>query len=80
MCISFEQLKTTTMDNSNNLICDFGVHKGESYRQVPASFLNWMVGVNHHQAPLARAELRRREQAALASVSSCASKHSELTG
>ncbi|MBS3797757.1 hypothetical protein [Pseudoalteromonas sp. BDTF-M6] len=51
------------MNNNNNVICDFGVLKGESYKQVPACFLNWMIGVNHQRADIARAELARREQA-----------------
>ncbi|MFY8275231.1 hypothetical protein AAEU32_13980 [Pseudoalteromonas sp. SSDWG2] len=49
--------------NKNNVICDFGVHKGEPYKQVPASFLNWMVGINHNKAAIAKEELRRRETA-----------------
>ncbi|MEM0515906.1 hypothetical protein WCN91_10860 [Pseudoalteromonas sp. YIC-827] len=51
------------MNKNNNVICDFGVHKGESYKQLPACFLNWMIGVNHQRADIAKAELQRREQA-----------------
>ncbi|MEO2268456.1 hypothetical protein [Pseudoalteromonas pernae] len=56
------------MNNNNNMICDFGVHKGESYKQVPASFLTWMVGINHQKASIAKEELKRREQAARQSL------------
>ncbi|WP_105201499.1 hypothetical protein [Pseudoalteromonas sp. T1lg10] len=56
------------MNKNNNVICDFGVHKGESYKQLPACFLNWMIGVNHQQAGIAKAELARREQAVRKSV------------
>ncbi|MFC3033858.1 hypothetical protein ACFOEE_15150 [Pseudoalteromonas fenneropenaei] len=43
-----------------NTICDFGLHKGERYTELPISFLNWMIAANHHHAPLAMAEVERR--------------------
>ncbi len=47
------------MDAANQ-VCDFGLHKGEHYAKVPASFLNWMVQTNHEKAAIAKAELARR--------------------
>lgn len=47
-------------------ICDFGLHIGEPYTRLPASFLNWMVEINHDKSQLARQELLRREDAVLA--------------
>ncbi|ATC96943.1 hypothetical protein [Pseudoalteromonas tunicata] len=46
-------------------ICDFGLHKGQPYRKLPVSFLNWMVMNKHQHASLAQQELDRRRQAAL---------------
>ena len=45
-------------------ICDFGLHPGEAYTKLPASFLNWMVGNNHEKSALAEQELQRRQLAA----------------
>jgi hypothetical protein len=52
------------MPSDNNNICDFGLHKGTFYTQLPASFLIWMVGINHQKAKYASEELKRRELAA----------------
>lgn len=52
------------MYDENNPICDFGLHKGEPYTRLPASFLTWMVGINHQKAQYASDELKRRELAA----------------
>lgn len=52
------------MSEINNQICDFGLHKGEPYTRLPASFLIWMVGINHQKARYASEELKRRELAA----------------
>ncbi|MCQ8878637.1 hypothetical protein NQT69_11550 [Pseudoalteromonas shioyasakiensis] len=52
------------MAQSNEHICDFGLHQGQSYTQLPASFLNWMVGSNHEKSALAEQELQRRQLAA----------------
>lgn len=52
------------MAHNNEHICDFGLHQGQSYTQLPASFLNWMVGNNHEKSALAEQELQRRQLAA----------------
>ena len=52
------------MSNNEQPICDFGLHQGESYTKLPASFLNWMVGNNHEKSALAEQELHRRQLAA----------------
>ncbi|MFY8329007.1 hypothetical protein B5G52_13955 [Pseudoalteromonas sp. A601] len=52
------------MAHINEHICDFGLHQGQSYTQLPASFLNWMVGSNHEKSALAEQELQRRQLAA----------------
>ncbi|MDP2635611.1 MAG: hypothetical protein ACPG5Z_14805 [Pseudoalteromonas sp.] len=52
------------MSQSNEHICDFGLHQGQSYTKLPASFLNWMVGNNHEKSALAEQELNRRQLAA----------------
>lgn len=52
------------MSQSNEQICDFGLHQGQSYKKLPASFLNWMVGNNHEKSALAEQELNRRQLAA----------------
>ena len=54
----------TIMSNREQQICDFGLHQGESYTKLPASFLNWMVGNNHEKSALAKQELKRRQLAA----------------
>ncbi|WP_372763365.1 hypothetical protein [Pseudoalteromonas sp.] len=52
------------MSEQHNHICDFGLHKGEPYTRLSASFLTWMVGTKHQKAHYASAELKRRELAA----------------
>jgi spore germination protein GerM len=52
------------MVDKKPLICDFGLHKGEPYTRVPASFLTWMIGANHKKSHIAVQELKRRELAA----------------
>ncbi|KTF09848.1 MAG: hypothetical protein ACI6PR_10905 [Pseudoalteromonas sp.] len=51
------------MLNNTHTICDFGLHKGEAYTKLPASFLIWMISTKHRQSNFAKAELKRREQA-----------------
>ncbi len=46
--------------NTHHLICEFGKHKGERFTRLPASYLKWMVNINHSQADIAQAELKRR--------------------
>jgi len=53
------------MMNIDSPICDFGLHRGEKYTQLPASFLNWMVEINHPKNALAKDELKRRQVAVL---------------
>ncbi|TMP31774.1 hypothetical protein CWB99_00390 [Pseudoalteromonas rubra] len=48
---------------SNQSICDFGLHSGEPYSKLPASFLNWMVATGHAKQNLAKEELTRRHNA-----------------
>ncbi|GEK10529.1 hypothetical protein HUZ36_15830 [Pseudoalteromonas sp. McH1-7] len=48
----------------DNLICDFGLHAGEPYSSLPASFLNWMVETGHDKREYAKVELNRRVCAA----------------
>ncbi|MBE0365947.1 hypothetical protein PULV_b0661 [Pseudoalteromonas ulvae UL12] len=43
-------------------ICEFGLHKGQHYSQLPVSFLNWMIANQHKHATLAKNELTRRHQ------------------
>lgn len=50
-------------------ICDFGLHQGEKYTNLPASFLNWMVEIEHDKSAFAKQELQRRETAAIESCS-----------
>jgi uncharacterized protein (DUF3820 family) len=50
-------------------ICDFGLHQGEKYTDLPASFLNWMVEIEHEKCDFAKQELQRRESAVLKSCS-----------
>ncbi|WP_201020860.1 hypothetical protein [Pseudoalteromonas sp. H71] len=52
------------MTHTPHTICDFGLHKGEAYTKLPASFLNWMVATKHEKSHYARTELKRRELAA----------------
>ncbi|KPH58025.1 hypothetical protein AMS58_15555 [Pseudoalteromonas porphyrae] len=52
------------MSYTTEHICDFGLHKGEPYTKLPASFLNWMVGNNHEKSAFAHQELQRRQLAA----------------
>lgn len=47
---------------NNTTICDFGLHKGEPYTQLPVSFLKWMIDVNHQKSQYARDELARRNR------------------
>ncbi|MCF2906802.1 MULTISPECIES: hypothetical protein [Pseudoalteromonas] len=47
----------------NQPICDFGLHSGEPYCKLPASFLNWMVATGHAKQALAKDELTRRHNA-----------------
>ncbi|WP_440056673.1 hypothetical protein ACSLBF_17490 (plasmid) [Pseudoalteromonas sp. T1lg65] len=49
-------------------VCDFGLHAGEPYRKLPASFLNWMVETNHEKCNLAKNELARRLEAVTAAA------------
>ncbi|MEJ6476378.1 hypothetical protein [Pseudoalteromonas piscicida] len=44
----------------DNSICDFGLHAGEPYSSLPASFLNWMVEIGHEKCEFAKSELNRR--------------------
>ncbi|BBN83412.1 hypothetical protein PA25_33970 [Pseudoalteromonas sp. A25] len=55
--------------NNEMPICDFGLHAGEPYTKLPASFLNWMVEINHDKSSLAKQELSRREDAVMAACS-----------
>ncbi len=52
------------MADKESAICDFGLHQGEPYNKLPASFLNWMVGNNHQKSHYAEQELQRRQLAA----------------
>jgi hypothetical protein len=52
------------MSNNPPPICDFGLHKGEPYTKLSASFLTWMIATNHQKAKYASEELKRRELAA----------------
>ncbi len=52
------------MANEENALCDFGLHQGEPYSKLPASFLNWMIGNNHQKSHYAKQELLRRQLAA----------------
>lgn len=45
----------------NTTICDFGLHQGEPYTQLPVTFLIWMIDVNHQKSQYARDELARRQ-------------------
>jgi hypothetical protein len=49
--------------NNETPVCDFGLHRGEKYTEVPASFLNWMIEIRHEKHLIAKAELLRRENA-----------------
>lgn len=49
--------------NNETLICDFGLHRGEKYTELPVSFLNWMVEIQHEKCMIAKTELLRRENA-----------------
>ncbi len=49
--------------HSEEKICEFGLHRGEPYSKLPASFLNWMIGMKHQHAGYAAEELQRRMQA-----------------
>ena len=51
------------MNENNNIICDFGLHIGEPYTTLPASFLHWMIANNHKNSAIAKDELTRREEA-----------------
>ncbi|TMP42555.1 hypothetical protein CWB96_09995 [Pseudoalteromonas citrea] len=46
--------------NNDKEICDFGLHHGEPYTALPATFLNWMVETNHNKSHFAKNELERR--------------------
>ncbi|WP_188085409.1 hypothetical protein [Pseudoalteromonas sp. FUC4] len=52
------------MQHTKNTICDFGLHRGEAYTKLPASFLTWMIAANHEKSQYASKELKRRETAA----------------
>lgn len=52
------------MSDTNHTICDFGLHKGQAYTKLPASFLTWMIAAKHNKAEIASKELKRRERAA----------------
>ncbi|MBF0121207.1 MAG: hypothetical protein HQK79_20430 [Desulfobacterales bacterium] len=45
---------------TQNLICSFGMHKGQPYTRLPISYLKWMVEINHTHKTIAEAELNRR--------------------
>ncbi|GAA64223.1 hypothetical protein P20311_2017 [Pseudoalteromonas sp. BSi20311] len=47
---------------NNTTICDFGLHQGEPYTQLPVSFLKWMIDVNHQKSQYAHDELARRKR------------------
>ena len=47
----------------NKMICDFGLHAGEAYTDLPASLLNWMVETGHEKCDIAKLELERRTMA-----------------
>ncbi|NKC20751.1 hypothetical protein CWC29_018375 [Pseudoalteromonas sp. S4498] len=47
----------------DNDICDFGLHAGEPYSTLPASFLNWMIETGHAKCEFAKFELDRRVSA-----------------
>ncbi|NMF47713.1 hypothetical protein HHL01_05915 [Pseudoalteromonas arctica] len=53
------------MPHTKHAICDFGLHKGEPYTKLPASFLTWMIATNHEKSKYASEELKRRETAAI---------------
>lgn len=53
------------MTHTPHTICDFGLHKGEAYTKLPASFLTWMVATKHEKSHYASQELKRRENAAM---------------
>ncbi|MAD88949.1 MAG: hypothetical protein CMK64_04550 [Pseudoalteromonas sp.] len=50
-------------------ICDFGLHQGEKYTELPASFLNWMIEIEHEKCAIAKQELQRRASAVFNSCS-----------
>jgi len=52
------------MPDTKRTICDFGLHKGEAYTKLPASFLTWMIAAKHQKSEYASKELKRRQQAA----------------
>lgn len=58
------------MAHINEQICDFGLHQGQPYTKLPASFLNWMVGNNHEKSSFAEQELQRRQLAAMGQLNS----------
>ena len=45
------------------LICDIGPYKGISYKQLPISFLHWMINNKHEKCDLAVLELTKRTEA-----------------
>ncbi|WP_171972338.1 hypothetical protein [Pseudoalteromonas sp. EB27] len=52
------------MQHTEHTICDFGLHRGEAYTKLPASFLTWMIATKHEKSKYASEELKRRETAA----------------
>ena len=58
------------MSYTTEHICDFGLHQGESYTKLPASFLHWMVSNKHEKSTLAEKELQRRLLAATRQLNS----------
>lgn len=67
----FKQLNNGALfmaQETSKPICDFGVHKGEHYTALPASFLTWMIGTQHPESAIAQQELARREQAVQNSI------------
>ncbi|WP_166114845.1 hypothetical protein [Pseudoalteromonas sp. Z9A5] len=52
------------MSDTKHTICDFGLHKGEAYTKLPASFLTWMIAAKHQKSEYASKELKRRQHAA----------------
>ena len=47
--------------DTNNLIVDFGKHKGERWTRIPVSYLRWLSNENIAiNSTIAKAELKRR--------------------
>lgn len=46
--------------NTQNLVCEFGRHKGTLWTRVPVSYLKWLVNNKGTHSDIAAAELARR--------------------